>query len=60
MAHLVQIGEDLHYDTMGLLKALRTFRRMRDPTDSSSAYVCYEKENGRRLNGSDHHQFALE
>jgi hypothetical protein len=26
----------------------------------SKKYVCYENVNGRRSNGSDHHQFALE
>ena len=26
MAHLVQIGKDFHYQTVGLLEALRTFR----------------------------------
>jgi hypothetical protein len=40
-------------------RAIDRLFRLRDPTDII-AYVCYENENRRRSNGSDHHQFALE
>jgi hypothetical protein len=42
------------------VEELETCFVVRDHNGQALAYVCYENENGRRLNGSDHHQFALE